>query len=1712
MRAMTEPERAPGAHLLSLTAALSLAFSLATARAIDFPGPDPGEAHGRVDGGRAILENSILSCEWSMADGRLRPVSFEDKIARTRLDLTASECFALQIERTPSPTAMPILASGLRMDGAAKVRKMEPRPASPRLAERSPGIAIELTFLSSDERLRVGWRAILRDGANAVRQEISLTAVSAGLEVAGLTLVDLSVPTAQSIGVVDGSPVGAGTLFAALEHPMSRNEIQPAGPGKTRVRCFYPYNITMSPGVPQAFRSILGVASEGQSRRAFLYYLERERARPYHTFLHYNCGYELGCRFWQLRNRGTPEEFEQFLAGQEAAWLDRIHIFGRELVEKRGVTIDSFVHDHGWDDTEKVWQFHKGFPGGLAKVSRAAAGYRSAVGMWYSPWGGYSGRARRMEAGQKQGFETSKLGLSLAGPRYFERFRDACVGMVRDFGVNYFKYDGFAAGNSLAGAGAYPGEVEALLRLCEELRSLKPDVFLNPTTGTWPSPFWMLWADAIWRQESDAGFLGKGSDRQQWITYRDNATYHATIKRGPLCPISSLMLHGIMIHKMAFKNPYDPKNQGVSRGPKDVLDEIRSYFATGTCMQELHIDPSLMTDAQWDALAEAAKWSRSNADVLADTHWVGGDPSKGEIYGWAAWSPRKGILSLRNPSDQPASIAIDMAAAFELPAGAARAYVLKSPWKEEGTKASIRAAAGQARSFELQPFEVMVLDAEPESSATSAGAPDLVAHWTFNEADGDVARDVTGNGHDAKVKNTQWIRSPRGHALRFDSKEDLARYGGIESMNLIGDASLAVWVRLDSAVAPDTNRLIFGDGGGGIDRNLNLRLDGSGGLRFEWANGKESSSLVAPGALMNGTWKHIVVVADAHARTMTIYVDGERVARADEARPLGRAPVKERTTGWFYNGFFQGDLDDIRIYGRALSEDQVRQLFASEADVQVGAVGVKLDASGGEPRGTLTATFRNLSREPRTVRLGPGQGAAKEFVLAAGQRRDLSLCDVTLSRVWPERNDLLLCEKGHPTPISVRAGDTWDEMRSSVPANLLLEPMSVHIRDPWHSDMATEPKGQIEFDVGLAIAPDQSEKGILRLTLTSKETGKEVAHRELKAPKPRQTLAFDVAGLPWGAYELTARFIDATGKPWVGISSQATVLPGGAQRIQILNNLVTELMDASARGLIGQDKLAFMNPRDGWVWFRAAGPCGLKLSDDEILAPSQGHGAREAMRLLPAGKHVIQITGKPTGLWIRAVPALVYNIYPSSPMIPPFGANTWDRLRKHMLPNCNMIESGTVDTEEYKEWLAQGKKWLANVQAPGLIDDKGWPMERLLDLWLNPGKSTAHAERPGLDIAKLSGVQVDEYYPGAKSVCGELAKAMALSVARLSREPAFANKFWIPFFSGKYGALDPLFMKVLIGSGWPFSEEVYVGEMPTEAENVKIITARFLDVARSYEAAQPGAVRRMIFTPMYAYLPYCTANRCPGANFHIHLQMQMQLLASDPAFFGLWGVQPYRSNYVDEETLACMGRLLRHYCIEGHQTPLFDGPYELRHVADPDFEEGMTHWGTDAAGEESIFAGSLADYGELQGRYPASAFGDTFACMRRCANKANVISQRLVGLDAGKCYSVKMITGDHGDLKAGRSRRENGALSIAVDGADVLPGAFSHSFRSGSRGPKGFSAETPFWMTYHWLRFRAKEATAHLRISDWGKPNEPVGPVGQETMISFVEVQPVLIE
>src|SRR6202011_5243921 len=140
-----------------------------------------------------------------------------------------------------------------------------------------------------------------------------------------------------------------------------------------------------------------------------------------------------------------------------------------------------------------------------------------------------------------------------------------------------------------------------------------------------------------------------------------------------------------------------------------------SYFGTGTQLQEMYITPSLLSVDDWDVLAEAAKWSRDNAQTLKDSHWIGGDPARLEVYGWASWSHDKAILTLRNPSDQPQDFTASLSTILELPAGSARAFAARSPWKGDSAAPALTIPAKTQHPFHLQPFQVLTLELVPSS-------------------------------------------------------------------------------------------------------------------------------------------------------------------------------------------------------------------------------------------------------------------------------------------------------------------------------------------------------------------------------------------------------------------------------------------------------------------------------------------------------------------------------------------------------------------------------------------------------------------------------------------------------------------------------------------------------------------------------------------------------------------------------------------------------------------------------------------------------------------------------------------------------------------------------------------------------------------------------------------------------------------------------------
>ena len=685
-----EKKTRPNDNMVCVARTLVLGWLLAAAPLIagaDFPGPRIGAAAATQDGAGCTLGNDVIRVGFTLKDGRLRLRNIRDLLNGKTLDCGDGNLFSIR-----QADGRVVTSADCTVSAGPKVESLLPEAKSARLAGRLPGRCLTATFSDADGKLRIQWRALLTDGANYLRMELDVGTSAADCVIEEVAWLDLSVAGARVAGRTDGSPVVAGNFFFGCEDPTAVSLAAAAATegAPAAVSCRLRRHAVLGGGGSLAVSYVMGVAPAGQLRRAFLSYLERERAHPYRPYLHYNSWHDL---------HGS--------ALNETNCLDVIRSFGERFIKPYGVVMDGLVFDDGWDDPKTLWQFNAGFPHEFTPLAEACRKYQAGLGVWLSPFGGYDvAKEQRLKFGREQGYETNASGFSLAGPKYYAAFKQACVNMIRVHGVNHFKFDGIAAGMYANGGAQFALDTEAMRRLMLELRREDPDLYINLTTGSWPSPFWLRYADSIWRQGGDMGQAGTGSKQQQWLTYRDQEVYRNIVGKGPLFPLNSLMTQGVAYSRNGMAG--DP-----TFTPAGFKDDVRAFFGSGTGLQELYLQPGKLTAEDWAVLAEAAKWSRANTDVLVDTHWIGGDPSKLEIYGYASWSPRKGIVMLRNPNEQTQSFTLDVGSAFELPAAAARTFTLRSPWAEDSAQPGVSAAAGQPLTLLLKPFEILILEATP---------------------------------------------------------------------------------------------------------------------------------------------------------------------------------------------------------------------------------------------------------------------------------------------------------------------------------------------------------------------------------------------------------------------------------------------------------------------------------------------------------------------------------------------------------------------------------------------------------------------------------------------------------------------------------------------------------------------------------------------------------------------------------------------------------------------------------------------------------------------------------------------------------------------------------------------------------------------------------------------------------------------------------------
>lgn len=558
-----------------------------------------------------------------------------------------------------------ITASEMKLEDVKMVTLAE-NPSAATASLRYAGKALEARF--TYEELSIIWRAVLRNGSHYLRTEMDIQAAKdlpmKGIVAMNYLVAKNSAYTApEVVGNTRGAILASNHIFAGLETPMGLNSSKDEG-NATHIEGLWRRNTTLKAGKTWNISSVVGLVAPKQLRRSFLAYSERERAvawRPYPVYISW---YELNID----RNNAQAPSYKGNMTVEQCA--DVVSHWKTHFYDKYQMAPKAFVWDDGWDQYG-TWTFNPNFPNGFDEPANEAKKMGTGIGAWLGPVGGYgqSGEYRRA-------YWRSKGGMQLSNEDYYNFFIRCCTNMIDRYDFRFFKFDGISAQASAIGPDeGTRGEenAEAIISIERAVRQKRPDIFLNTTVGTWASPFWFHFTDAVWRQEGDYGEAGdQGTDRERWITYRDRLVYQNFIQRSPVCPINTLMTHGFILSRWGAVS----KNMDYD----GIVREMRCAFACGSGMVELYNDYKLMDEikdnqgnagALWKDLAECIKWQQEQADVLPDAHWVGGNPwdgKKANVYGWAAWNGKKSVLTLRNPSTSAQTFTTTLREALDIPA------------------------------------------------------------------------------------------------------------------------------------------------------------------------------------------------------------------------------------------------------------------------------------------------------------------------------------------------------------------------------------------------------------------------------------------------------------------------------------------------------------------------------------------------------------------------------------------------------------------------------------------------------------------------------------------------------------------------------------------------------------------------------------------------------------------------------------------------------------------------------------------------------------------------------------------------------------------------------------------------------------------------------------------------------------------------------------
>ncbi len=641
------------------------------------------------------LNNAVLTFSLWQDAGRLVRRQVHNRLAREAADLPAED-FTLELE-----------PGGILHSSECQCRVV-----------KADGTSIELEYSGGDGvEARVTYS--LAPGKAYFRKQIRLRRVR-GSGVVRLLRAELEDwrgvrrewQSMRADKVRYGShPIYCATWWAGVEFVAAFNSYDKDG----FVLASRPGATPLSPAWLPLHATVIGAARPDAAREAFLTYIEDVRRAPARIVTCYNS-------WWTL-----PKLVKQ------ADNLTLIRELKTKLYDRYGIFFDFITTDMGWSDPKSIWQIYRAvLPRGFDDIRPIVESAGGKLGLWMSPSEIYP-PVCDYDWAEKSGYAVVRQnprqpGISVADPRYRQEIKAALQQLIREAGIKHIKYDGFIAEEVKPHHDLRSGvdSVEPLasnsLELLQASNQADPELVTEPTYlnshANFNSPWMIQHCDSVW--------ANAGGDYPPGLTPAPHYREAHTSAREYFIFRS---LDEVWLPQNAVQH-FDIVHVDEHEG---FANHVAMAFARGRFFVPAYINPRHMAEDDWRVLAGLIRWAKANQELLRHTVEMPSRVELGEPYGYAHWQGTRGLIAVRNPSNENREYLLEMrrARAPEKLHDAVGYTVFPG---RRGIAEGLD--AGSTVRIALAPWELLYLEIVPRSDLREPVA--LGARW-FREADGSMA-------------------------------------------------------------------------------------------------------------------------------------------------------------------------------------------------------------------------------------------------------------------------------------------------------------------------------------------------------------------------------------------------------------------------------------------------------------------------------------------------------------------------------------------------------------------------------------------------------------------------------------------------------------------------------------------------------------------------------------------------------------------------------------------------------------------------------------------------------------------------------------------------------------------------------------------------------------------------------------------------------------